>query len=518
MSDLRFEDRMSDSDALMWTIEKDPLLRSTITAVMVLDRAPDRARFRHLLERGTRLVPRMRQRVRSNPLSIAPPRWEVDPNFDLGYHLRTVRAGGERDLQAVLELAEPMAMAGFDRARPLWEALVVEDLADGGAAIVMKIHHAITDGVGAVQIAMVMFELEREASLGDLPAKPEVAVMSQGRRFVDAFEHERRRNLGIAKRLPAVAAGAVTGVASDPVGSVRRFAETATSIGRLAAPAGNPMSPILSGRSLSVHFDTLVVPLGTAKAAARAAGAKLNDAFLAATAAGLRRYHLALGHPLDHVRLSMPINLRGADDGESTGNNFAPARFLIPTGIEDPVEAMVAMRGLVAEQRSEPALAVVEPMARVLNRLPTSVTTGLFGAMLRGVDVVASNVPGAPIPIYTAGGEITAMFALGPMAGAAVNATLLSYRDDLLVGVNMDPAAVADPGLFMASYRDGWDEILAAAPATQPGPPRPDRQARPVASAKQATAARKKRAPAKAASAKKTVRAKQAPARAAKKA
>lgn len=110
------------------------------------------------------------------------------------------------------------------------------------------------------------------------------------------------------------------------------------------------------------------------------------------------------------------------------------------------------------------------------------------------------------------------MFALGPMAGAAVNATLLSYRDDLLVGVNMDPAAVADPGLFMASYRDGWDEILAAAPATQPGPPRPDRQARPVASAKQATAARKKRAPAKAASAKKTVRAKQAPARAAKKA
>ncbi|MGC8001472.1 wax ester/triacylglycerol synthase domain-containing protein, partial [Salmonella enterica] len=71
--------------------------------------------LRHLLERGTRLVPRMRQRVRANTYSIAPPRWEVDPNFDLDYHLRWVRAGGDRDLRAVLDLAEPLAMSGFDR-------------------------------------------------------------------------------------------------------------------------------------------------------------------------------------------------------------------------------------------------------------------------------------------------------------------------------------------------------------------------------------------------------------------
>ena len=470
MSDLRFEDRMSDSDALMWTIEKDPLLRSTITAVMVLDRAPDPEHFRLLLDRGTRLVPRMRQRVRSNPLSIAPPRWEVDPNFDLDYHLRTVRAGGNRDLRAVLALAEPMAMAGFDRARPLWETLVVEDLANGGAAVIMKIHHAITDGVGAVQIAMVMFELERSASMGDLPETPTVDVMSQARRFMDAFDHERRRNLGIAKRLPGAAVGAVTGVASDPVGSVRRFGETAASIGRLAAPANVPLSPVLTGRSLSVHFDTAVVPLAEAKAAARTAGGKLNDAFMAATAAGLRRYHAAVGQPVEQLRVSMPINLRAAGDGEATGNNFAPARFAIPVDIEDPVRAMATMRDLVAEQRAEPALAVVEPLARVLNRLPTSVTTGLFGAMLKGVDLVVSNVPGAPIPIYTAGAEIEAMFALGPLAGAAINVTLLSYRDDLLIGVNMDPAAVADPDLFMASYRGGWDEILAAAPEEAAAP------------------------------------------------
>ena len=95
MSDeLRYESRMSDSDALMWTIEKDPLLRSTITAVSLLDGPVDPDRFRDKVDRASRTIPRLRQRVVGNPYSLAPPRWEVDPNFDLGYHLRAVSAGG----------------------------------------------------------------------------------------------------------------------------------------------------------------------------------------------------------------------------------------------------------------------------------------------------------------------------------------------------------------------------------------------------------------------------------------
>jgi len=465
VAELRFEHRMTDSDALMWTIEKDPMLRSTITAVLVLDRAPDAKRLRQLLDRGTRLVPRMRQRVRGNPLSVAPPRWEVDPHFDLDYHLRWVRAGGDRDLRAVLDLAQPMAMQGFDRARPLWEMAVITDLADGEAALVMKIHHAITDGVGAVQIALVMFELGRDAPLADLPDEPQVAVMNQLQRFVDAFEHEGRRNLGIAKRVPHMTTSAVTSAVADPIGTARRLGETASSIVRLAAPANVPLSPIMTGRSLSVRFDTVTLPLAKAKAAAKAAGGRLNDAFLAASAAGLRRYHEEMGAPVDHLRMSMPINLRGADESELTGNNFAPARFAIPIDETDPVAAMAQMRALVAEQRAEPALTMVDPLARVLNRLPTSMATSLFGAMLKGIDLVTSNVPGAPIELFTAGSRVQSMFALGPMAGSAVNLTLLSYLGDVHIGINLDPAAVTEPERFVACYRAGWDEVLAAAPS-----------------------------------------------------
>lgn len=462
MDELRFQDRMSDSDALMWTIEKDPMLRSTITAVSLLDRAPDPERLRHLLDRGTRLVPRMRQRVRGNPLSVAPPRWEIDPHFDLDYHLRWVGASGEKDLRSVLDLAEPMAMQGFDRARPLWEMVVITDLADGGAALVMKIHHAITDGVGAVQIALVLFELEQDAPLAAMPDAPEVAVMSQAQRFVDAFEHERRRNLGIAKRLPEVATASAGAVVTDPVGTARKVGETLASVARLAAPANVPLSPLMANRSLSVHFDTVTLSLTEAKAAAKAAGGRLNDAFMAATAAGLRRYHEEMGAPLEAVRVSMPINLRGEDEGDATGNNFAPARFHLPVAEEDPVVAMATMRTLVAEQRAEPALSMVEPLARILNRLPTSVTTGIFGAALKGIDLVASNVPGAPIELFTAGARINSMFALGPLAGSAVNVTLLSYLDQVHIGINLDPAAVTDPERFLRCYREGWDEILAA--------------------------------------------------------
>ncbi len=92
--DLEFEPRMSDADALMWNIEKDPLLRSTILTVMVFDRSLDRDRLHRRIDRVSRLIPRLRQRVRGHTLSIAPPRWDVDPNFDLHYHLRFMRAAG----------------------------------------------------------------------------------------------------------------------------------------------------------------------------------------------------------------------------------------------------------------------------------------------------------------------------------------------------------------------------------------------------------------------------------------
>ena len=88
--DVEYEDWMSEGDALLWQIERDPLLRSTVTSVWVLDRPVDDARWDATMERSVAAIPRLRQRVVPDGLGIAPPRWEVDPHFDPAYHVRRV--------------------------------------------------------------------------------------------------------------------------------------------------------------------------------------------------------------------------------------------------------------------------------------------------------------------------------------------------------------------------------------------------------------------------------------------
>jgi diacylglycerol O-acyltransferase len=457
---MRFEDRMSDSDALMWTIEKDPMLRSTIIAIAVLDRAPDRARIEQRMEAATRLVPRLRQRVVGIPLSIAPPRWEVDPNFDLTYHLRWLHLGGQASLRDVLRLAEPIAMQGFDRSRPLWEFYVIEGIDGGQAAVIIKLHHAITDGVGAVRIGMVLFDLERRPkTTPEMPGRPEVNVLGWWARIQDAFDHERRRQLGIASRLPSMVASATARLARNPAQALSEVADTIRSAGRMLTPAGIPASPVMTGRSLSVHFDTVSLPLEETKTAARVAGCRLNDAFVAGVLGGFQRYHAHHGLPIGALRMTMPINIRDEETEDLAGNNFAPARFMVPLDIEHPVQRMQQVRRLVETQRAEPSLGLLEPMAAIVYRLPTSVSTALFQAMLKGVDLVTSNVPGVAVPVFFAGGRVVSQFGFGPMTGSAANLTLLSYCDQVHIGVNTDRAAIPDSDVFVACLEDSFDEI-----------------------------------------------------------
>lgn len=460
--DIHFEDRMSDEDALMWNIEKDPALRSTITTVMTFDSVIPHAALQRRIERLSRVIPRLRQRVRSNPLSIAPPRWEVDPHFDLNFHLWWTRCPGKRGLADVLELAEPIAMSGFDRARPLWRTIVVEGMKGGGSAIIMKVHHSITDGVGGVALMLELFDGTPDAPERDMPDPPKVHVMSQPERIVDAYNYERRRQLEFLRRSVTGGVSGLAGALSNPAGTVSGATQLAASVGRVLRPVAHPMSPLMTGRSLSCEFDTLTLPLDATKAAAKAAGGKLNDAFVAGIAMGLADYHRHHGIECDELRMSIPINVR--KDGEAVaGNAFVPARIELNVGLDDPVEMMCHVREMVTNARHEPANDLVEPVSNILNRLPTTATTALFGSMVKGVDFTTSNVPGAPIPLYLAGVELTGQYPFGPLAGTATNITLLSYQNNLNIGINSDPAAVEDAPLLTSCCRAAYDRILASA-------------------------------------------------------
>jgi hypothetical protein len=195
---------------------------------------------------------------------------------------------------------------------------------------------------------------------------------------------------------------------------------------------------------------------------AKATEGSLNDVFVAAVAGGVRRYHERHGVTPDALRMTLPINLRSGGD-DAGGNRFAPARFPVPTAIDDPRERVAAIRLLVKEWRAEPALQMTSTLAGILNRLPTATTTALYGGKLKCCDFCTSNVPVEPVPVYSAGAKVERLYAFAPPSGAAFNVTLISHCDTCCIGVVIDTTAVPDPDVLVESLRSGFDELLALA-------------------------------------------------------
>ena len=469
MDEAEYADWMSASDALLWINERDPMLRSTITSLLLLDGPPNLDRFRQVLERSLDRIPRLRQHVVLDPLGAAPPRWERDPLFDLSYHYRRIRTAGKGSLRELLDMAAVIAMQAFDKDRPLWELYVVDGLEGERSALILKLHHSITDGVGMVRMTSSLVERSREE-----PLRPRLAADSASEEpaaggpfgvAMRAIRHRAGENLDLVSRLASAAPRGALRLLREPRAAVQDAYKGVASLRRLMQPVREPLSPLMRARSTSVRFDVLSLPLEDLKRAARAAGGTLNDAFVASVAGGLRIYHERHGRPVDELRMTMPVNLR--DDGEQgrrAGNQFAPARFTIPVGVRDPVERVRILHQRVMEQRSEPALPLMEEVSSVLTRLPRALSVGFVGSMLKAIDLVTSNVPGSPHTVYCSGAKIDTMVGFGPLSGAATNVTLFSYDGELQLGINTDRAAIPDPELFVECLRAGLDEVLAVAP------------------------------------------------------
>jgi diacylglycerol O-acyltransferase len=462
----RFAHHMSDEDALMWNIEKDPILRSTIVACAIFDTTPDWERLRKRIDRATLLIPRFRQRVQSPPFRISPPRWTNESSFDLDFHLRRVRLAGGGSMRDLLNALQPIATSSFDRARPLWEFTLIEGL-DGPygerAAFAMKVHHSVTDGVGGMELLSHLVDIARDAAPPeDTPAAPIPEHIGAMAMIGDGLRHNRRRAFGIVSRIPGTAVRATFDALRDPVGVTATALHTVRSIGRILAPATSPMSSVMVERGLGRRLDMFDVPMDDLRRVAKATEGSLNDVFVAAVAGGVRRYHERHGVTPDALRMTLPINLRSGGD-DAGGNRFAPARFPVPTAIDDPRERVAAIRLLVKEWRAEPALQMTSTLAGILNRLPTATTTALFGGMLKCCDFVTSNVPGAPVPVYSAGAKVERLYAFAPPSGAAFNVTLISHCDTCCIGIVIDTTAVPDPDVLVESLRSGFDELLALA-------------------------------------------------------
>ncbi|MET0578688.1 MAG: wax ester/triacylglycerol synthase domain-containing protein, partial [Ilumatobacteraceae bacterium] len=221
--ELRFEQRMSDAEALMWTVEKDPWLNPNGASISVVDRRIDVERIRSRIAYGVAMVPRLRDRVVPGLGRLSPPEWAPDPEFDLDYHIRHVALPAPGSHRQLLDLAAQLYQDPYDRSRPLWYFVLVDGLEGGGSALISKMHHSLADGIAGLRLSELYVDQRRDApdpppvdldaliaaTPPDVPAKE---ADTFGTAATRSLGHAWRRQVGIARR----AAGEMAMGGADP--------------------------------------------------------------------------------------------------------------------------------------------------------------------------------------------------------------------------------------------------------------------------------------------------------------
>ena len=242
---------------------------------------------------------------------------------------------------------------------------------------------------------------------------------------------------------------------------LRRGVRTLASSVRLVMPNRRPCSPMMTGRSAEIRLDTRTLPLDEVKQAGRADGGSINDVFVTIATDAVRRYHHEHGHGCDRLRVHMPVNARTARTAGLAGNQFVPARVVLR--FDEGHTTLAAVRSQLERLRDEPALHHITKVSAAVQRLGRPISRWIIGGMMLGVDVLASNVPGPPFPLYLAGAKIDRFVAFGPPAGAALNITAFSYDGDLHLGVTTDAEGVTDRAVFLECLDAAIDDVVGSA-------------------------------------------------------
>ncbi|GAB4913285.1 MULTISPECIES: wax ester/triacylglycerol synthase domain-containing protein [Mycobacterium] len=451
---------LSAWEALMWRTAGDHRTRSTGVMIELLDTEPDWDRLVAAHDRFTLRVPRLRERIVEPVVSVVAPAWSPDPHFDLAYHLQRVRLPGDGSMAELHALAAQFAARPLDPERPPWEALLVLGVAGGQAAYLFKPHHSLSDGIGLLQLLDLAHGHSRKPGPADDVPMPEprrketpegLLVNRLAGKTVSAPGSVLREALRVAGRF-----------AGDPIGTTTEAAKFAMSLRRVLAPLDTPHSPALTGGGSGYRLDTFDVPFDELKAAGRAAGGSVNDAFLAALLGGVRRYHEKLSLTVDSIPIAIPVSLR--TDADPLGaNKFAGARFVAPVGEPDPKTRIAAVHDLTAEARLEPALGFLDLIAPVLSRLPGVVLTRIAGEMTGLSDFQASNLGAIGRPLYLAGARVTRVYPMGPRPGIPAMMAMITYEGTCCIAVNFDPEAITDAAAFSTCLREGFEEVTALA-------------------------------------------------------
>jgi diacylglycerol O-acyltransferase / wax synthase len=436
-------EELSPADRSSLAAERGPV-NMAVGGLLVFEPEPPltRAMIAERLAQRIHLIPRLRQRLEEPPLGLANPLWVDDRGFDLDWHIRQASlppAGSGAELGALVgrEFSHRL-----DRARPLWEATLIEGLEGGRRALLMKVHHALVDGMAAIGMAALVLDPTIEPLKIPPPEREWVPrpydLRSQVTRLAAA-------PLTVAQRL--MVDGMERALDPDPrrtANDMRRATEVALELAKARPQA--PMTPLNRPISPNRRYAIAHVDLASVKAAGARAGGTVNDVILALVAGMLGRYLSAADVPRsDAVRAPValvPVSVRGQNDPGDLGNRISTVFVDLP--VQEP-KLDPRIRLISAQTRELKESAAVRAGALMVSASGWAppLVSGLLARALgsvRAFNLVVSNIPGPQQPFYLSGVRMLEVYPVVPLnpSNQGITVGILSYNGVVCFGLLAD--------------------------------------------------------------------------------
>lgn len=412
------------------------------------------------------LIPRYRQRLASPVPGVAQPEWVDDEHFELRWHVRHVALpppGGDAELAAFVgsEFSRKL-----DRDRPLWELNVVEGLARRRVALVPRMHHALVDGIGAIDVGTVLLDPSPEPI--DIPP-PEGPWEPQ--------TYDRRRHLARLAATPFVRAQkivldtATRALDTSPrraAEDLRGATELMTELARNRPQA--PMTPLNEPISPNRRYAVARASLEELKTAGKQAGGTVNDALLAVVAGMLRRYLEAAGLALDASPVALvPVSVRRADERGELGNRMSTVFVDLPMAEPDPLTRLRRISETMRALKESSAVQAGALLVGATGWAPPLVSSVLVRAMggMRAFNLVVSNVPGPQQSFYLGGSRMLEVFPIVPLnpVNQRLTVGIVSYDGGVFFGLLADRDLDPPVEVGAQALQSALEELVEAAAA-----------------------------------------------------
>ncbi|MFC9977849.1 wax ester/triacylglycerol synthase domain-containing protein [Spirillospora sp. NPDC127200] len=456
--------RLNGVDTLMWRAGRHRLGQVDTVQVWVLDGVPEQDRLQRCFEWAVRKAPRLTQRVIDPVLQVGSAVWAPDPMFRLSNHLRRVRLAAPGGLRELLDLAEWQADQPLDPTRPPWLAVLAEGYEGDKAALILRNHHSLTDGMGLVFLQRHLVSLRPDAqappcrprALAPLTDAAPAAHTSWSTRLkanADVVGRDARQALRFlghqAQRLR-----------TDPVRAAElpgRLARSALQVRHLAVSGG---SPLLRNRERQRRFEVIEFPSAALRQAAATVDGDTTAACVAAVCGGFAAYHRHYDSTAEALSVAIPVNQR--DRGQNgPGSHVSALHLQAPLGRAEPAERLRAMHDLLGRARRDHAN-LTPVLAGIGSWIYGPLLTACAPAAARRIDAWVTIAPGGRRrPEYLAGARLLRVFALGPAGASACNATLVLHQDTCTLALNLDPAAITDVPLLCRLINDSIQDTFA---------------------------------------------------------